>query len=100
MIKFPKPLHRFLPEKPHCRLFQNKALEDFIKNDKEKIEKIEIIGHDIGPVDDTYFETLNQLIPEMTVIKYWLFDKTKEGEKKQKLQELFPGHIIQIIYYP
>ncbi len=73
-------------------------VQDFLKN--KYITEIEIIGHDIGPVDDPYFETLNSIVPKETIIKYWLYDWTKKDEKENKLKKLFPNHKISICPYP
>lgn len=78
--------------------FQLPSLQDFIRN--KDITELEIIGHDIGPVDDCYFRSLNSIISVNCKINYWLYDKTKEIEKRKKLKMLFTTQNVSICYYP
>lgn len=78
--------------------YQLNSLEEFIKNNS--IESVEIIGHDLGIVDDPYFELLNKYLLKNAIIKYWIWDEKKESDKRKKLEELFPSKNIEMLYYP
>ena len=80
--------------------YQIDELVRFVTKYKDDIDTVEIIGHNLGEVDEQYFEELNKLIPRNAIINYWLFDECEEEEKKAFLNSNFHGHPILIKTYP
>lgn len=78
--------------------YQLELFKEVIQN--QNIETVEIIGHDLGVVDEPYFKLLNKFLTKDTIVNYWLWDEDKECEKSNKLKELFPQKITNIVFYP
>ena len=80
--------------------YQIKSLDDFISRQSNLIDTVEIIGHNLGEVDEPYFKELNKLIPKSAEIVFWVYDCDTEEEKLECLRKLFPKHKIVTKYYP
>lgn len=86
-------MNKLLEKEYQLELFQKIILN-------QNIETVEIIGHDLGVVDEPYFKLLNKYLNKGSNINYWLWDIKKKKEKTEKLKELFPQNITNIIFYP
>ena len=80
--------------------YQFDELKSFVMKYKDDIDTVEIIGHNLGEVDEQYFKELNKLLPKQTKINYWLYNEDEEDEKRGFLNSNLHGHPIQIKYYP
>ncbi len=78
--------------------YQINEFENFVMT--STFSKIEIIGHDLGPVDLPYFDVLKKYVHNNEIINYWLWDKSKQKQKYELLKQLFPNNHINIVFYP
>lgn len=80
--------------------YQKQALDNFLNNKYEKIDIVEIIGHNLGDVDRLYFDSLNRRIRKDVEIIFWVYDIDTAEKKKATLEEYFPDHRITLKDYP
>ena len=80
--------------------YRTEELKAFVSKFKNDIDTVEIIGHNLGEVDERYFTELNKMLSKNAKVNYWLFDESEENKKEYFLKSNFRDHPIQIKNYP
>ena len=89
--------------------YQVPALIDFLE--KKHVTQIIIMGHGLGVIDERYFQKINLLFPNLSLITYYFhYDKNLKNpynqlisnenqiqEKQEILSNLFPNKRIKIV---